>query len=159
MKNEYILKPVGRIRVDDQGFRIVLEREYIPCLEGLEGYGHLQVIWWFHCCDNAPSRARRWEDKPYAKAPDRLGTFATRAPERPNPLALSCAGVTGLDAGKGVVWLDYLDADDGSPVLDLKPYVPSLDRVEAPNLPAWCAHWPGCVEASGAFDWEKEFLF
>lgn len=159
MENKYFVQPIGVIRVDEQGFRVELEEEYIPCLEGLEGYGHLQVLWWFHRCDNAASRAKRWESRPYAQAPDRLGTFATRTPERPNPLALSCAGVVGMDAARGVVRLDYLDAEDGSPVLDLKPYVPSLDRVEDPAVPDWCAHWPGCVEAGGDFDWEKEFLF
>ena len=88
-----------------------------------------------------------------------LGAFATRTPERPNPIALSCARVTHLDRERGVVGLDYLDAEEGSPVLDLKPYLPSLDRVERPVMPAWCAHWPDSVEKSGDFDWEKEFNF
>ena len=86
-----------------------------------------------------------------------LGTFATRSPERPNPIALSCAGVTYLKEGR--IGLDYLDAEAGSPVLDLKPYIPSLDRVEAPGVPDWCSHWPSSVETSGDFDWGAEFRF
>lgn len=159
MEQQYIVRPIGVIRAGSEGFRLELEPEYCPALEGLEGYSHLQVLWWFDRCDNAPSRAKRWESKPYTNAPDRLGTFATRAPERPNPLALSCAGILGLDRKRGVVALDYLDAEDSSPVLDLKPYVPSLDRVERPAVPDWCAHWPECVEKSGDFDWAREFLF
>ena len=99
------------------------------------------------------------EEKPYTKGPDTLGVFATRSPQRPNPLALSCAYVTYMDADKGILGLSYIDADDGSPVLDIKPYTPSLDRVEHVEVPAWCAHWPKCVEESGEFDWESEFNF
>ena len=83
--------------------------------------------------------------------------LASLPPVRPGgPLALSCAGIIGLDEENGVIRLDYLDADDGSPVLDIKPYTPSLDRVEHPAVPVWCSHWPESVEASGDFDWERE---
>ena len=58
-----------------------------------------------------------------------------------------------------MIGLSYIDAEDGSPLLDLKPYTPSLDRVEDPPLPAWCAHWPRDVESSGDFPWEDEFNF
>ncbi|MDR0958673.1 MAG: tRNA (N6-threonylcarbamoyladenosine(37)-N6)-methyltransferase TrmO, partial [Clostridiales bacterium] len=52
--------------------------------------------------------------------------------------------------------LTYIEAFDGSPVLDIKPYTPSLDRVELPNVPDWCSHWPKCYEQSGDFEWESE---
>ncbi len=99
------------------------------------------------------------EAKPYTKGPDTLGTFATRSPQRPNPIALSCTHVTYIDVDSGIIGLAYIDADDQSPVLDIKPYTPSLDRVEAPAVPAWCKHWPNNVETSGEFDWESEFNF
>jgi hypothetical protein len=44
-------------------------------------------------------------------------------------------------------------------VLDLKPYTPSIDRVESPSVPEWCDHWPKSYEESGGFDWEAEFNF
>ena len=88
-----------------------------------------------------------------------LGAFATRTPERPNPIALTCAGVTYLDDENGVIGLTYVDAEAGTPVLDIKPYTPSLDRVETPLVPQWCAHWPQSVEASGDFDWSAVFNF
>ena len=49
-------------------------------------------------------------------------------------------------------------APEKKPLREL-PYTPSLDRVEAPAVPDWCAHWPRAVETSGDFDWEKEFNF
>lgn len=82
------------------------------------------------------------EKKPYKNAPEVLGTFATRSPERPNPIGVSCSYVTYVDYQNGIIGLAYIDADDGTPVLDIKPYMPSLDRVEEPLMPSWCSNWP-----------------
>ena len=156
---DFILTQIGTVKADDNGFRIQLDKHYIPALEGLEDGSYIQLLCWFDKCDNARSRNKLTECKPYAKGPEVLGTFATRSPERPNPIAVSCAYVTYIDRESGVIGLAYTDAFDATPVLDIKPYVPSLDRVEAPPVPSWCAHWPSCVEASGDFDWEAEFNF
>ena len=75
-----------------------------------------------------------------------MGIFATRSPIRPNPIALTAVEKLHIDYEKGVVQIAYIDANDGSPVLDIKPYTPSLDRIEAPEVPAWCAHWPKSLE-------------
>lgn len=155
----FSVHPIGTIRADAEGFRVELEEEYKAALRGLEGFGCIQLLWWFDGCDNEASRSVLALEKPYKKGPDELGVFATRSPQRPNPLALSCAGVTYIDPESGVIGLAYIDARDGSPVLDIKPYTPSLDRVESPSLPAWCTHWPRCTEDSGDFDWESEFNF
>ena len=88
-----------------------------------------------------------------------LGIFATRSPLRPNPLALTVIELAAVDADVGLVETPYLDAADGTPVLDLKPYTPSIDRIEHPIVPAWCAHWPESAEASADFDWPSEFRF
>ena len=60
---------------------------------------------------------------------------------------------------KEVVSLTYFDAFTGTPILDIKPYQPSIDKVESPAVPEWCAHWPKNFETSGEFDWGKEFNF
>ena len=153
------LHAIGRVQADEQGFRLELYPEYAPALIGLEDYGYVQVIWWFDGCDNAACRGRRTEEKPYTKGPELLGVFATRSPQRPNPIAVSTAYVSYVDQKNGLLGLAYLDAAPGSPVLDVKPYIPSLDRVERPLTPNWCAHWPQSVEESGDFDWESEFNF
>lgn len=159
MEQQFTVKQIGVIRADDSGFRLELAPAYRAALLGLQGFSHVNILWWFHRCDNAADRAILSEAKPYTKGPDALGTFATRSPRRPNPIALSCAYITYVDADNGIVGLAYTDADDLSPVLDIKPYTASLDRVEAPEAPAWCGHWPNSVEAAGEFDWEPEFHF
>lgn len=152
-------KPIGKICSDENGFRIVLEKEYIPGLMNLSGFSHMNVLWWFDRCDYAASRKKLTVQKPYMDGPDYLGTFATRSPERPNPLGLTCAEITFLDEENGVIGLAYMDAADDSPVLDLKPYTPSLDRVEKPQVPSWCSRWPKNIESSGDFDWSTVFNF
>lgn len=157
--NHFTVTPIGKIHSAQDGFWIQLEKEYIPAMKGLEGFGFLQVVWWFDGCDCPKSRTKLTESKPYRHAPDTLGTFATRSPERPNPIALTAAAVTHLDDQNGIIGLAYIDAQDGTPVLDIKPYTPSLDRVEKPIVPQWCAAWPDCVEKSGDFDWSAVFCF
>ena len=146
--------PIGRVECAEGEFRIVLDAEYAPALRGLEGFSHAQVIWWF---DRTGDTGSLVESKPYVKGPDELGVFATRSPMRPNPIAVSSVGITYVD--EATVGLEYIDAYPGSPVLDIKPYTPSIDRIESPSVPAWCAHWPRSVEESGGFDWEAEFNF
>lgn len=156
---EFKIKQIGTIRSDDEGFRAEVFPEYRAALSGLEGFSYVNLLWWFDGCDNDACRSVLTEEKPYKKGPETLGVFATRSPERPNPIALSCAYVTYIDAKNGVIGLAYTDANDGSPLLDIKPYTPSLDRVESPAVPDWCAHWSKCVEENGDFDWAAEFNF
>lgn len=158
MKN-FTLRTIGRIAARGGETAVLLDEAYRPALRGLRGFSHLAVLWWFDKCDNEAARGTLTVDAPYRHSPAVLGTFATRSPARPNPLALTMAEIVRLDEARGVVSLGYLDADDGSPVLDLKPYTPSLDRVEHPRVPDWCTDWPGSLEASADFDWESVFSF
>ncbi|AEG60978.1 SAM-dependent methyltransferase [Desulforamulus ruminis] len=155
----FIIKSIGKVRVDNKGMRLELEKEFIPALTNLEGFGYIHVLWWFDQNDHLDSRSKLIEKSPYKGSPETLGTFATRSPERPNPIALTCAYITYLDCQNGIIGLAFIDAEDGTPVLDIKPYTPSLDRVENPIVPQWCAHWPKNVETSGDFDWDTVFNF
>ncbi len=153
---ELKVNTIGTIHCDGGDMRIVLNKAYAPALNGLEGFSHIQILWWFSECDNPKGRSTLTVNKPYKHSPDVLGTFATHSPMRPNPIALDCVQVTYVDYENAVIGLAYIEAFDGSPVLDIKPYTPSLDRVKKPAVPEWCSHWPTCYEESGDFDWENE---
>lgn len=153
------LEEIGHAECGNGTFRVVLEDKYRAGLAGLEGFSHIQILWWFNGCDNGEDRSTLTVEKPYKKCPEKLGTFATRSPERPNPIGCSVCEVKSIDRENGIIDLTYFDAFTGTPILDVKPYQPSLDRVEAPAVPAWCAHWPKSCETGGDFDWEKEFNF
>lgn len=155
-QTEFVLHPVGQVKTSGSPALLQIFPAFTPALFGLFEYSHAQVLWWFDGTDTPVNRARTIVRCPYVGAPEKLGVFATRSPFRPNPIALSCARILSIDEENGRVALDAFDAEPGSFVLDLKPYAPSSDRVESPSVPAWSAHWPVSLEASQAFDWERE---
>ena len=157
--NEIRIYPIGKIENKEGNVCVKLDPKYAGGLKGLDGYSHVQILWWANGCDNEKDRSVLTEKKPYTKGPDELGVFALRSPERPNPIAVSNADIAYVDVENGIVGLYYVDAFDGTQVLDLKPYTPSIDRIENPRTPDWCGHWPKSYEESGNFDWADEFYF
>ena len=155
--NQFTVKQIGKIDINEKGMFVKLEPEFVPALQALDEFSHVNIFWWFDGCDNEKSRTRLKVSHPYRHSPDVMGTFATRSPERPNPIALTTAQIIYIDYEEGSVQIAYTDANHGTPVLDLKPYTPSLDRVECPKVPEWCGHWPKSLEESEDFDWENEF--
>lgn len=155
---EYHVTPIGRVAAGPQGHALQIAPEYREALEGLEGFGHVLVLWWSHHLDAPEHRSVLTAEQPYRKAPHRIGIFATRSPLRPNPICLSVAPLLEVDRENGLVRVPWLDAGDGTPILDLKPYHPSSDRIRDVQMPAWCRHWPEWYEDSGEFDWEAEFV-
>lgn len=95
-------------------------RNFEHALEDLEGWDYLWVIFWFH-------RNHTWRPKvlPPRSRGGRKGVFATRAPHRPNPIGLSAVRLVGISGL--VLQVAELDMLDGTPVLDLKPYVAYTD--------------------------------
>ena len=150
---------IGKVCINEEGTFIKLEDEFIPALKALDGFGHINIIWWFSDFDSQEFRAILETEQPYKKAPEKMGIFATRSPMRPNPIALTAAEVINIDYQKGVIQIAYIDANDNTPILDIKPYTPSLDRVEAPKVPYWCEDWPRSLEQSADFQWDKVFNF
>ena len=121
--------------VEELRAAVVFEPPYrVPeALRGIEGFSHLWLIWAF-------DQALRDGWSPTVRPPRlggnaRLGVFATRSPFRPNPIGLSCVGLEGveLDTTEGpVLHVSGADLVDGTPILDVKPYVPYADcRPEA----------------------------
>lgn len=109
---------------------VVFEPEYRDpeALRGIEGFSHLWLIWEF-------SEAKRQTWSPTVRPPRlggnaRMGVFATRSPFRPNPIGLSCVKLEGVEvtADKGpVLHVSGADLMDGTPIFDVKPYVPYAD--------------------------------
>jgi len=116
--------------VDALKAEITFEPEYRDpsALRGLEGFSHLWLIWLF-----SESVLSGWS--PTVKPPRlggnrRMGVFATRSPFRPNPLGLSCVKLEGIDlTGPEGPVLRVAGADlmDGTPIYDIKPYIPYAD--------------------------------
>lgn len=99
---------------------ILPNRHFEHALEDLDGWDYLWVIYWFHLNPG-------WRPKvlPPRSASGRKGVFATRSPHRPNPLGLSAVRLERIDGL--TLHVSGADMVDGTPVLDLKPYVPYTD--------------------------------
>ena len=150
---------LGKIRVSESSWNIEFKTDYKDALTGLEGFSHVQVLFWLHMHDTPEMRKTIVCNKPYKKAPDVLGIFATRSDYRPNPIGLSICMIKKLDKERGCLELYYIDAEDNTPLIDIKPYHPAVDRVKQVKTPAWCSHWPQWYEDAGNFDWASEFNF
>ena len=110
--------------------RIIFEKEYrVPeAFRGLEGYSHLWLLWEFH-------QTKRESWSPTVRPPrlggnKRMGVFATRSPFRPNPIGLSCVKLEEIlqDEKLGpVLIVSGADLMDGTPLYDIKPYLPYAD--------------------------------
>lgn len=105
--------------------------EYQPGLLGLDGFSHLILLYWMH---EARSPALQFIP-PFDTAP--RGLFATRSPNRPNPIALSVVRFEGF-AVPGVLRVRNLDCANGTPLLDIKPYLPTTDAEPAASM-GWLA--------------------
>ena len=116
--------------VEELRSTIVFEPEYrnADALRGLEGFSHLWIIWQF-------SEAVRSGWSPTVRPPrlggnTRMGVFATRSPFRPNNLGLSCVKLLGVEMTKDlgpVIHVSGADLMDGTPIFDIKPYIPYGD--------------------------------
>ncbi len=152
------IHPIGVVRCENGIFRIELEGTYIPALTNINGFSHLQISWWGHLYASPEYRQTLIGEKPYKKGPDKIGIFATRSPVRPNPVLLTTIYVQNIDYAKGIIYTPYIDAEDGTPVIDIKPYNKS-ERVRDCSVPDWCKHWPEWDEDAATFNWENEFNF
>lgn len=150
------LVPIGCVAHTLDSPLMEIDPAYREGLVGLDAFRWVVVHWLAHRVE-WPNQAPLILPAPYRGAPERLGVFATRSPLRPNPLCVTVAALLSVDVATGVLRLGWIDCDDGTPILDVKPYQPSFDRVEHPEPPAWCAAWPRSVEASGDFDWASVF--
>lgn len=155
----YSMSPIGYVRAGADGMALEIKPEYLPALRGLEGFSHVVVLWWAHLCDNPEYRAILDWERPYRTAPAKLGIFATRSPVRPNPIVMTPVAVQQIDAERGLIRIPFIDAEDGTPIVDLKPYHPSADRIRDVGVPEWCRHWPQWYEDSASFDWSAEFTY
>jgi len=110
--------------------RIHLLSRYARRLAGLQGYSHIVVLFWVH-------RAKEWKMPKDHQKPPNVKVFATRMPVRPNPIGMSVVELLDFSADTGQIVVKGLDALDGTPVLDIKPYIPNFDSYSEACVPDW----------------------
>lgn len=135
MADEYRIFPVGVVRKKNGKAWIDIDEKYSDALLGLDGFSHINVFYWFHQNDTPENRRvlqvhpRRDQNNPLT------GVFATHSPMRPNLIAFSLCKI--LSIRKNTIDIDEIDALDGSPVIDIKCYIPSTRSFSDLRLPDW----------------------
>lgn len=141
----YSLTPIGIIhtpfrqqsgtpiqaRATDECGQIELFPEYLEGLADLSGFSHIYLIYVFHQIAGAELKVTPFLDTV------EHGIFATRSPKRPNRLGLSIVRI--LDLEKNLIRFEGADMLDGTPLIDIKPYVPDFDHFR-PDRIGWYAH-------------------
>ncbi len=129
------LNPVGVVKKPGDHAYLEIYPEYAPALEGLRGFSHVWVFYWFNENDS-PERRQTLQVHPRRDQANPLtGVFACRSPERPNLIGFMACRI--INVNGNVVEVAALDARDGSPILDLKPYIPEGDVISDARTPEW----------------------
>ncbi|MBY8999879.1 MAG: tRNA (N6-threonylcarbamoyladenosine(37)-N6)-methyltransferase TrmO [Candidatus Heimdallarchaeota archaeon] len=127
---------IGEVKIDEDACYIEIHEPYTLGLRHIEKFGHIIVLWWISKRDNPKDRATMLVTPPRLSEPVETGVFSSRSPSRPNPIGLTKVKL--LKVEKNTLFVDRIDALDGTPVLDLKPYLPG-DSVPLNDikLPGW----------------------
>ena len=137
-ENETFFKlyPVGEVKRQHGTTKLRIFERYRDALKGLDGFSHAIVLYWFDRNDTPEKRNILQVHPRGNKKNPPTGVFACRAPVRPNLIALSLCKV--LSIKNEIITVDKIDAFNGSPILDIKPYIPSIDcETKGVRIPDW----------------------
>lgn len=109
----------GRLSTEEMVLEV--DPSYVDCLKGVENASHLFILYW----GDRSNRSIHQSPTPFSKEP--VGVFASRSPNRPNPIAVCIAELISLENNRVIV--RGLDALDNSPLLDIKVYSPAIDSI------------------------------
>ncbi len=136
------LKPIGiiktttmgkKVRKKDAISKIVLRNDLTESLTGIDEFSHLFIIFWMHEISVEERRTVKTYPRGRIDLP-LLGVFATRTPHRPNPIGMTLVELLKVD--RNVLTVRNLDAFDGTPVLDIKPFE-NWDMTDDAQVPPW----------------------
>ena len=141
-QDKIFLNPIGRVKTEAVGdevkdksriSQIIIRDELVEALEGVEGFSHLFVLFWLNQISNQQRMTLKVHPRGRMDMP-LLGVFATRTNLRPNPIGLTLVELLKVEGN--TLTVRGLDAFDGTPVLDIKPF-DSWDNAEKARVPDW----------------------
>jgi len=134
------LRFIGTVESLGKLSRVKIFPEFCVGLEGLNNFSHIAILYWFHLRDNEEERhTLRVVPRRHPGAPE-VGVFASRSPSRPNPIGLCVVELIKIEDCTMLV--KGLDAFEGSPIIDIKPYIPRADSIPDARVPEWTFHGP-----------------
>lgn len=130
--------PIGRVEKTDETTSIIVYEAYKDALLNIEHFSHIIVLWWISGRDTPEARATL-QVQPRRQTAPWSGVFSCRSPSRPNPIGLSIVALEAYEPQANRLVIDHIDAFHETPVIDLKPYLPSSDLIPNAVLPDWFA--------------------
>ena len=154
MAESFQVFPVGEEKKKEEATWIEIFEPFSDALLGLEGFSHILVLFWFHENDTADRRKTlRVHPRKDKKIP-LTGVFATHSPLRPNLIGLTICKIKSIQDRR--IEIEDIDAFDGTPVIDIKPYIPLSDRIRDVRVATWLEGWPMWMEDAAAFFAEEQ---
>ena len=133
VRSEFKKRTSARLDLKKMTAEIEIDPRLMEALEGLEGFSHIIVLYWLHLAVFDKNQLKTY---PMGnKAAGEKGLFAVRTPNRPNPIGKTTVKL--LERRGNILKVQGLDAIDGSPVLDIKPYIPGYDSAADATVPSW----------------------
>ncbi len=129
-----VLRPIGVVRNMGEESEVILQADFAEALDGIEGFSHIKVLYWMHKLSPQGRSTMKVHPRGRMKLP-LTGVFATRSPSRPNPVGISTVRL--LERRGNILRVQGLDAIDGTPVIDIKPYLPGYDSTPDASVPDW----------------------
>jgi tRNA-Thr(GGU) m(6)t(6)A37 methyltransferase TsaA len=140
-KTEAKLLFIGVVeKAGEQEADIRIFKKYCARLRGTEEYSHLIILYWFHLRDNEKDRQTLLVIPRMHALSVEKGVFACRSPSRPNPIGLCITKLMKIE--ECILTVKGLDALEGSPIIDIKPYLPRADLFPNAHTPAWSKKGP-----------------
>lgn len=133
----YVIKPIGYVKKNGDQAYLEISHEYWEATTHLDLFSHAIVLWWIDGMDTPDSRKTVLANPPKNKGPLPSGVFSCRSPARPNPVGHTIVKIVSVDEKNRLIHIDHMDANDGTPLIDIKPYLPSSDRVDNAQVAPW----------------------
>ena len=130
------LRFVGVVeKAGEQEAEVRVFPEFCAGLKGIKDFSHLIILYWFHLRDNEEERRTLLVFPRRHAVSVETGVFACRSPSRPNPIGLCVVKL--LKVKDCILTVKDLDALEGSPIIDIKPYIPRADAISNARVPEW----------------------
>jgi len=132
---------VGKVSKVEGGLSTLeISLGFEEAVRGIEAFSHLIVLYWFHRRDNLEDRSVLSVTPRRHRGAPEIGVFGSRSPSRPNPIG-HCV-VELIERRGGLLLVKGLDAFEGSPIIDIKPYLPRADAFPEARVPVWVLSGP-----------------
>ena len=131
---------IGVVESAGEMSRVRIFPQFCVGLQRLDSFSHITVLYWLHLRDNSEERSTlQVVPRRHPGAPQ-VGVFASRSPSRPTPIGMCIVELMKME--DCTLFIKGLDAFEGSPIIDIKPYIPRADSIPDARVPEWTSRGP-----------------